>query len=302
MSDFFGQLARRSLATQPAVVPMLRSPLESVPPSDQDFLASTLADPHEAAADEPRPRASENERRPPTAATATHPQDSFVAQPPTTGESGPVLSSTSEQLRPPPTPVAPAPPPPDLDRPIQVPTNVVVQASSLHGSPSQHTPARPNPLPSPVAPIAAPIGTHAPPTRQEQAHPGARESRVPPAPRSPGRSAPRGKVRVPNSRPVRPVTVHDLTELPPGLQRSVARAISTEVRRAAPAAWPLSGDLFEAASTPENPATEPDVHITIGRVEVRAAAPPAPPSRAPAVRAPRLSLEDYLKRPVGGAR
>jgi hypothetical protein len=224
-----------------------------------------------------------------------------VVQPPTIGESGP-QSSTSEPLRPPPTPVEPAPPPPNPDRPTQLPTNVVVQASSLHGSRSQHTPARPSPLLSAVAPSAAPLRTQPSPTRQDPLDPGAHGSRVPTAPLPPGRSSPRERRRVSKSRPVRPTTVRDLTELAPGLRRSVARAISTEVRRAAPAAWPLSGDLFEAASSPEDSATEPEVHITIGRVEVRAAAPPAPPSRAPAVRAPRLSLEDYLKHPVGGAR
>lgn len=301
MSDFLTQLARRSLATRPTVVPRPQSPVQSVAPSDQDSRASTVADPDALTADELQPSVLANEGRSPSKAPATHSQDSFVAQPPTTGESGPP-SSASEQLHQPPTPVEPATPPPETNRPTQVPPNVVVQASSLPAPPSPPMVTGPSPRPSPVAPNAAPAGAQPPPTREDPLDPGARDSRVPTAPLTPERSAPRARRRVAKSRPALPATVRDLTELPPGLRRSVARAISTEVPQAAPAAWPLSGDLFETASSPEDSATEPDVHISIGRVEVRAAPPPAPPPRAPAVRSPRLSLEDYLKRPVGGAR
>jgi hypothetical protein len=41
---------------------------------------------------------------------------------------------------------------------------------------------------------------------------------------------------------------------------------------------------------------EPDVHISIGRVEIKAAAPTtAPARRADSARRPQLTLDDYLK-------
>lgn len=55
------------------------------------------------------------------------------------------------------------------------------------------------------------------------------------------------------------------------------------------------------AEPSEKARTEPvEVHVTIGHIEVRAAAPVAPPVRRPSP--PRISLEDYLKRRSGGAR
>jgi len=47
----------------------------------------------------------------------------------------------------------------------------------------------------------------------------------------------------------------------------------------------------------------PVIRVTIGRVDVRAVLPPEPASKAAPLRpAPRLSLDDYLKRQNGGAR
>jgi hypothetical protein len=51
------------------------------------------------------------------------------------------------------------------------------------------------------------------------------------------------------------------------------------------------------------PAAVPSVHVTIGRVEIRAVMPPAPePRPAPAPSGSRLSLDEYLKRVNGGSR
>jgi hypothetical protein len=55
------------------------------------------------------------------------------------------------------------------------------------------------------------------------------------------------------------------------------------------------------AEAVESRRTEPvEVHVTIGHIEVRAAAPAKAPVRRPAP--PRVSLDDYLKRRNGGAR
>jgi hypothetical protein len=50
------------------------------------------------------------------------------------------------------------------------------------------------------------------------------------------------------------------------------------------------------AETGTAPAAEPVIRVTIGRIEVRAAAPAPPPAPAARPAGPRLSLEDYLRR------
>lgn len=59
----------------------------------------------------------------------------------------------------------------------------------------------------------------------------------------------------------------------------------------------------DVLAAPEEPNREPAIHVTIGRVEVRAVpAPPPAPTRSAAPAAPRLTLEDYLRERNGGGR
>jgi len=55
-------------------------------------------------------------------------------------------------------------------------------------------------------------------------------------------------------------------------------------------------------STPENAFSrdEPTIRVTIGRIEVRAVSPPAPPPRRTKQPAPKMSLDDYLRARNGG--
>lgn len=57
---------------------------------------------------------------------------------------------------------------------------------------------------------------------------------------------------------------------------------------------------LHAAAPPVQPA--PTIHVTIGRVEVRAAAPAAPAPRKTAAQPPVMSLEDYLRQRADGGR
>lgn len=62
---------------------------------------------------------------------------------------------------------------------------------------------------------------------------------------------------------------------------------------------PTVSPLFPVRQPPSN--EPPVIHVTIGRVEVRAIMPPATPKVAPPA-APKLSLEEYLKQRNGRAR
>jgi hypothetical protein len=70
-----------------------------------------------------------------------------------------------------------------------------------------------------------------------------------------------------------------------------------EVRRATTEGRPVQPDLAQ-----DSDATEPVVHVHIGRIEVRAPARPEPPRRAPQPREPLLSLDEYLRQTAGGRR
>jgi hypothetical protein len=112
----------------------------------------------------------------------------------------------------------------------------------------------------------------------------------------PGDMAPYEADRVMNRPPLVPLSIEE--------QGSAARRAIREVvenRQAepevsaqpAPASWP------EAPSLSETP--PPAVHITIGRIEVRASLPAEKPAPAhPA--APKLSLDEYLRQQGGGRR
>jgi hypothetical protein len=77
--------------------------------------------------------------------------------------------------------------------------------------------------------------------------------------------------------------------------------------------WPssaLGGSLIQPAHRPTSPIVvspqavpaEQTIHVTIGRIEVRAAPPPTTPARPKSAPAPTMSLEDYLRSRSGGQR
>ncbi len=90
-----------------------------------------------------------------------------------------------------------------------------------------------------------------------------------------------------------PLKKHDKSYSPPALAppEAPARAYDAEARKNAPA-WQALPDAARDDSAPA-------IHITIGRIEVRAVSPPQPARRAERRVAPKLSLDDYLKRSGG---
>jgi hypothetical protein len=62
---------------------------------------------------------------------------------------------------------------------------------------------------------------------------------------------------------------------------------------------PLRATEQSLAPAPPEPVEPPDVRVTIGRVEVRAVLPAPPAERTPRKRAPRMTLDEYLRQKDG---
>jgi hypothetical protein len=134
------------------------------------------------------------------------------------------------------------------------------------------------------------------------------EQQTPPVIRAPDASVP-----APPPSTTRPVSAR--------AQSTVAAAVNAAGQRVVPAGaspqpiiptprgWPSerlaslfeSGDLGERTEILPAPPSIPTVNVTIGRIEIRAVENPAAPQRKdPSPRAPRLSLQEYLRGQDGG--
>jgi hypothetical protein len=152
---------------------------------------------------------------------------------------------------------------PDAGKPDQAPAPRAPAPPAIARSIAPPTPVTAALTPSPRAPAPAP------------AHSGGGEQPAA-APAPP--SAPRGERR----RPQRLIT-----------QRRVAVARAADDARAA----------ARTRLVRTGPQAPPTVHVTIGRLEVRASSPAAAPRpRAVAPQAPKLGLDEYLRARSGGAR
>lgn len=96
----------------------------------------------------------------------------------------------------------------------------------------------------------------------------------------------------------------DEQALPPHLTtRDATTASPTKSRRADVAPIPASPTAARAPAVPAAQRDEQVVHVTIGRVEIRATVPSAAPAPRPAPVTPRtLTLDDYLAQRTGPAR
>ncbi len=83
----------------------------------------------------------------------------------------------------------------------------------------------------------------------------------------------------------------------PALTRPILTRLASQEDRAPEPAIP------QAQPIQAGNGAAPQIHVTIGRIEVRAAnPPPAAPRKAAARQGPAVSLEDYLKRRQGGSK
>jgi hypothetical protein len=165
-----------------------------------------------------------------------------------------------------PTPVYVMPAAPQLRAPTQI-------AASVAAAPSRPIEPAPVAAPHPVVPAKTAVPSAPPPRRP--ADPVEARARVeqpspsgPPA--APAPSAP-PPVQRPTVTPTGPTTEHDRFR---GRTKAFQQALVQQRDRV----------------------REPDVHISIGRVEIKAARPTsAPARRADSARRPQLTLDDYLK-------
>jgi hypothetical protein len=115
-----------------------------------------------------------------------------------------------------------------------------------------------------------------------------------PAPRAPAPTAARGGAGEPPA------------AAPPAAPRGDRRRPQRLITQRRVAVARATDDARAAARTRlvrTGPQAPPTVHVTIGRLEVRASSPPAAPRpRAVAPQAPKLGLDEYLRARSGGAR
>jgi hypothetical protein len=96
------------------------------------------------------------------------------------------------------------------------------------------------------------------------------------------------------ARPGPAVAASEPPQLPDGKSRIVVQP-EIAAHRKAPESFSVPGQLPSANEPPA-------IHVTIGRVEVRAVMSPSAPPKVASRAAPKLSLEDYLKQRNGNSR
>lgn len=192
-------------------------------------------------------------------------------------------------------PVSPAQQAPDEKPPVGVTPRARPMTST--GSPVAEAAAMPAPAPRPLieanrdVPVPQASESLAP---TERAHPGPSAPLSPPLTSDPARvSAPAASAEAAMS-PRRAVSVETVTaesEDAPTLSETPGRRPAVIVR-AAPAPPPAARPSEPVAR--ETPPPAPTIQVTIGRIEVRAAAP-APRAASARPTPPKLTLEEYLR-------
>ena len=301
MNDYLGRLAHRALAPAPAVRPRLASPFE--PLAGAAVTASAELD--------PRPPSESRSAQPagtdsPGAVRNDHdqnvPNETALHRSAATASVGSELApSTTPTLLPATgnTGVSPArgpAAPRNVGRAGETPALPVTVLSEGNARPKRPTSPQPDARAAGgenvqadrrfQPPLDSTTGNHGTAPRDG--------SLVPPIPTAPTAAFDKsGPLTAPAGAP-KPDTA-----APP----AASRVIHPHVRLPGPTT--AAADAGRAASPPVPAAAvasvPPDVHITIGRVEIRAVTPPAAP-RASSRPAPRVSLDDYLKQTAGGRR
>jgi hypothetical protein len=273
MSDYLTNLAARALAPVPTIVPRQGSLFEPVAARSGPSAVARPADDWEGG----RGESVEVEPHPTAARSRV-----FPARPRPPAES-PVEASA-------PLPVTGIPRPPTLPaHPREVsavvsPVAQVTKIESIAAAPPAESSAAPAPTPR-LWPVAT--------DRPQSGHEPAESPREEPFLKEPRRGLQR-KVEASNAAEDRGENARQSPRpVAPAREPFAPTVVATSPQRPEPA----------TAAPSHQSAGPPTIRITIGRVEVRAVAPPAAAVATPRIAGrPRMSLEDYLKERSGGRR
>jgi len=270
MTDYFTRLIERARGSEPVVQPRLESwfaPGADIAPEPPAAAAPSLTRPVEPTAAESTPLRAPNVSRQPEA----RPQASQV-------EWMAPREPRIEAREPEPMTV------PVSKSRIEVPFMPLAASESTafeHQPEVEHV--------RPRAALRVSLEVAAPPAHTAPVEPGAVPARA-----SEEQRSSRALAATPPAQPARSEAV---VERPAGQRlepRSQPAPEAGPPRRAAPHALPVAA----RTRTPniETPAAEPSrINVTIGRIEVRAVSPPAPPPAPRQPAGPKISLEEYLR-------
>jgi hypothetical protein len=278
MSDFLMQLAHRALAPQPTLRPRVQSLFEPPHPHApvvREEPAELPAEPPRVPGPAPLPESSAPADERPAIQPPDHLAESSAPEEP------PPLSRVAA---PPPAVRRDTPaPPPAKPEPAQ--NRFPPREPSRPREPRQHRPwsAEKTP-PSDERPLRPPVGPAE--GLSEERHVQTSPEREAPAPRP--------KPAGPDLSPAEPKPAE---KKPPHAPVAVAVKSISHPRADKPDQAPLAP---RAVTEPSPDRSAPAVHVTIGRVEIRAVSPPAASKNGSPLPAARLSLDEYLKRTAGG--
>jgi hypothetical protein len=269
MSDFIEVLAAQASGGPAAVLPRLPARFDPSALVPTEFREQVVEVVTESAQPEPQDAA------PPSASAARTAPTLAPLEPP-----------SPRAQRPEPIPTRTQPVPAERGEP-SVPPVVIERTETVESAPVV-VPATPAPavVPATVPPVAS--------------------DNAPPASARPAVFAPAPIVTRSVSADVAPSKTEEATQnqavvsqLPAVVPISVARTVPRAEGHRPPDDRADSPRADAVLATHTEP-TAPTISVTIGRVEVRAVLPaPAPPVPPPAPRAPRMTLDDYLKRTGG---
>jgi hypothetical protein len=256
MSDLFTTLAREALGVPMPVAPRGRSRFEA--PSSPLNLAAESEDMSAAVSD----------AAPPPAGIAAEPRRSSAMPPRAASHEHARETASDGEILPQPE-FEPAETPRESARPSSEPLRMMSEPAR----PAAEA-ARPAPAPFVARPQAAaqPVRSAAPVARADEI----RDDEVPPPAISDAPAPPQRR-------------------LPPDAEPAAPRAVVPKILHRETAA-PAHAERAQPAPQPHAAQTPPAIHVTIGRVEVRAVTPPAArPAPQPKPVKPAMSLADYLE-------
>ncbi|HEY2295929.1 MAG TPA: hypothetical protein VGM86_34950 [Thermoanaerobaculia bacterium] len=308
MSDFLGRLAARALGQVPPVRPRMPSRFEPVAGLAAETVAGEAAPPPASpprlSRPSPRPGEERREEREALDARIGEP-----AVPASEARRAPDLASPGvAPLRGEPSlpnPSLPASPPPDGREGLKTASESVVVGAGLVPTLDPAGRGQAPPLQQPPAEVSlfsrqagGRLGEEG---RGDEGQPAGSADAAffaipaPPAPTHLGlkpQAIQQPPLRGGTTLPPEPADQGHSEAALPAHRPLIPRAALRQPPPAAPAPLASRAEAGPAAAS----APEPTIRVTIGRIEVRAAAPAPPQAPAPRPAAPRLTLEEYLRR------